>query len=71
MGSGHDGATATEPLRRSRLIEAGRLGVQLHVPGEDARAKHPRVVEVVLPGLDEQDLEVMVQVGQPRTERKH
>jgi hypothetical protein len=66
VSSGHNGAAAIEPLRRARLIEAGRLGVQLHVPGEDTGAEHPGVVEIVLPGLDEKDLEVVIQIGQPR-----
>lgn len=66
VSSGHNGTAAIEPFRRARLIKAGRLGVQLHVPGEDAGAEHPRIVEIVLPGLDEKDLEVVVQISQPR-----
>lgn len=52
MGGRHNGASAAEPFRRTRLVEGGRLGVQFHIPREDCRPEHPWVVEVVLPGLD-------------------
>ena len=68
MGGGHNGASAAEPFRRAGLVERSRLGVELHVAGEDARAEDPWVVEVVLAGLDQEHLEVVVQVCQPLEE---
>jgi hypothetical protein len=67
MGTGHDGLPASKPFRWARLIEGSRLGVQLHVSRVNTRAEHPWVVEVVLAGLDEKNLEVMVKVGQAAT----
>jgi hypothetical protein len=65
MSGRHNGTTAVEPLRGAGLIEGCRLGVQLHVTGKDSRTKDRGVVEICLSGLDEEDLEVVVQVGQP------
>jgi hypothetical protein len=64
VGGRHDGSTAAQPLGWAGLIERSRLGVQLHVPGEDTRAVDPWVVEIALARLDEQDLEVVVEIGQ-------
>lgn len=65
MSTWHSSRTTSKPLARTRLVERSRLGVQLHVTGVDARPKHPRVVEVALAGLDEQNLEVVVKIRQP------
>lgn len=64
MSSWNNGTTASKPLRWPGVVKRSRLAVQLHVPGEDTRAEHPWVVEVALASLNEQDLELVVQVGQ-------
>lgn len=64
MGTGHHSLAAGEPFGWARLIEGGRLGVQLHVPGIYPRPVHPWVVEIALPCLDEEHLQIMVQVCQ-------
>lgn len=70
MGARHNRSAAGQPFGRTRLIERRRLGVQLHVSRVDTRSKHPRIVKVALTGLDEEDLEVVVQVGQPKWNQK-
>ena len=65
MSSRNNGAATGEGLGRTRLIESGLVAVELHVPREDARPEHPGVVEIVLSCLDQENLEVVVQVGQP------
>jgi hypothetical protein len=65
MGARDDGSTTIEPLGGSRVVEGSRLGVKLHVSRVDTRAIHPGVVDIVLSALDQQDLEIVVQVGQP------
>lgn len=58
MGNRDHGTTTGQPLGRPRLIEGGRLRVQLHVSRVDARPEDPRVVEIALAGFDEEDLEL-------------
>lgn len=64
MSAWHDCTASGEPFRWSRIIERGSLAVQLHVPWVYTWTVDPWVVEVRLAGLDQHDLEVMVQVGQ-------
>lgn len=64
MCTGHDGSTTIKVFRWTRVVEGGCLGVQLHVLGVDTRPVHPRVVEVALPSLNQEDLELVVQVGE-------
>lgn len=66
MGAGHDCLPAGEPFGGSGLVEGGCLGVQLHIHRVDARPEDPGVVEVALAGFDEEDGEVVVQVGQSK-----
>lgn len=66
MSSRNDSRTTAEPFRRTRLVEACSLGVQLHIPREDAWPEDPWVVKVILSSLDEKNLEVVVQVCESR-----
>lgn len=61
----HDGLPTSQPFRGPRFIESGSLGVQLHVPRVDTRTEDPWIVQVVLSALNEKDLELVIQVGQP------
>ena len=36
----------SEPLRRTRLVERGRLAVKLHVSGIDTRTEDPSICSV-------------------------
>lgn len=69
MGTWHDRLPSRQPLRRAPFVEGCSLGVKLHVTRVDTRAKHPGVVEVALASLNQQDLQVVVQVGE--TTRHH
>lgn len=64
MGGGNNSTTASKPLRGPGVVKGSRLAVQFHVPGEDARTENPWVVQVALSGLNEHDVELVVQVGQ-------
>jgi hypothetical protein len=64
MSDGHHSPAAIKPLRGSRVVEGGSFAVQLHVPRVNTRAENPWVVEVVLSALNQEDLEIVVQVGQ-------
>lgn len=64
MCTGHNSSASIEPFRGPGVVEGGSLAVQLHVPGVDARAEDPWVVEIVLTSLNQEDLEVVVEVGQ-------
>ena len=67
MGAWNNSSTSIEPLRRARVVECSGLGVQLHVPWVDTRSVDPWVVEIALAALNQEDLEVMVQIGQTYT----
>jgi hypothetical protein len=64
MCTRNDSSASVEPFRWAGVVEGGSLAVQLHVPRVDTRTEYPWVVQVVLPTLDQEDLELMVQVGQ-------
>lgn len=64
VGDGHNSSAAIKPLRGTRVVESGSLAVQLHVPRVDTRAEDPWVVQVVLSTLNQEDLEVVVEIGQ-------
>jgi hypothetical protein len=65
VGAGHHCLSASEPFRRTGFIETRIFTIKAHVSRIYTRAVHPWVVEVALASLDEEDLEVVVQVGQP------
>lgn len=64
MGAGHNSFSTSQPLRRTGLIKRCCLGVEFHVSWIDTRPKDPRVVEVALTSLNQQNLEIMVQICQ-------
>jgi hypothetical protein len=64
MSDGHHSSAAIKPLRGSRVVEGGSFAVQLHVSRVNTRAENPWVVEIVLSALNQEDLEVVIQVGQ-------
>jgi hypothetical protein len=55
MGARHDSSSSIEPFRWPRVVEGGSLAVQLHVPRVDAWTIDPRVVQVVLTTLNQED----------------
>jgi len=44
----HDSLPSSEPLRRARLVERGRLAVELHVPRINTRTEDPNICLVWL-----------------------
>jgi hypothetical protein len=64
MRAGHNSSTSIEPFGRSRVVEGGSLAVQLHVLRVNTWTEDPWVVEVVLSGLNQENLEIVVEVGQ-------
>lgn len=64
MSTRHNSSAAIEPLRGTGVVEGGSLAVQLHVPRVDTRTENPWVVEVVLSSLNQEDLEVVVEIGE-------
>ncbi len=64
MGAGNNRTAAVEPFRGPRVVERGRLGVELHVSWVDTRAEDPWVVEVTLSALNQEDIELVVKIGQ-------
>ena len=64
MRNRHNSSAAIEPLRGTRVVEGGSLAVQLHVPRVDTGTENPWVVEVVLSSLNQEDLEVVVEIGE-------
>ncbi len=69
MGTRNNCSTPIEPLGGARVVEGGRLGVQLHVPWVDTGTVDPWVVQVALSALNQEDLELVVQVCQPCVKR--
>ena len=65
MRTRHNSPTSIEPLGRSRVVEGGSLTVQFHILRVDTWTEDPWVVEVVLSSLNQEDLEIVVEVGQP------
>jgi hypothetical protein len=63
MSARDNSSTSIEVLRGARVVESSCLGVQLHVLWVDAGTVDPGVVEVALSGLNQEDLEFVVQVG--------
>jgi hypothetical protein len=64
MRAWHNSPAPIEPFRRTRVVEGSSLAIQLHVLGVDTRAEDPWVVEVVFSGLNQEDLEIVVKIGQ-------
>ena len=60
----HNSSASVKPFRRARVVEGSSLAVQLHVPRVDTWTEDPWVVEIVLSSLNQEDLEVVVEVGQ-------
>ena len=64
MGARHDGATSIKPFGWTRVVESGRLGVQLHVSRVNAGTVDPWVVQIALSSFNQKDLEVVVEISQ-------
>ena len=65
MGAWNDCLATSKPFRRARFVERSSLGVELHIPRVDPWAKNPRVVQVALARLDQQNFQVVIKIGQP------
>lgn len=63
MSTRYDRLAAAQPFRRTRLVEGGSLAIELHIAWVNARPIHPRVIQVVLPSLNQHDLQIVVQIG--------
>lgn len=65
MSTRYNGFAAGKPFRRTRLVEGGCLRVQLHVSRIDAGAENPGIIEIAFSSLDQQNFEIVIQIGQP------
>lgn len=65
MRARNDRPPAIQMLGRVRVVERCCIRVQLHVARIDPGAIYPWIVEVVLASLNQEDLQVVIEIGEP------
>lgn len=64
IGARNNSSATSQPFRWPGVVKGGSLAIKLHIARVDTRPEHPRIIEVASTSLDQQDLQLVIEIGQ-------